>query len=950
MAVGSKEAGDTLKDEEKKQLAGLFSDYDSRYDEKLKLLGEKCRSRGYHTRVESGAWVHSMERSLLYAAGLMDSGEAERIKRACDILREALKHQDQKPDSKTFGIWPYFYEEPLEKMDPPDYNSADFCCKMILQILLDYESELDEELSIQARQACIYGCQSIIRRDAPVQYTNIAVMDCYVCAMTGLLCERKDLYDYGVEKLQRFWTFTKSNGGFQEYNSPNYTLLTAKDLSLFRNQVKDQRLAALLDELLDFTWDSISAHFYEPSGEWMGPNARCYEDFLTDENLTDLEIATDNIGGFTSNFKINLFTYRNRLCCPEKYRERFHRCQCGFFQRLNARGFLYPYFSFAQLSSCFVTEEYALGTFNRSEFWNQIRPLKAHFGGRKTCLRLQVLHDGYDFASAMLHCVQYENRVLGIVNLSDDRGDTHVNLDRIRDKRICAGDLRIRFGVYGQLDGVSVTAREDGAAFAVGGAGAGVRILAAVFGEEIVACETGSSQDCVFYDVILYHGKRKEIDLAGLSGAACGFFLQLGRKEDFQQPGQTETEENFFSVQQQNGRLKIGAAAKQENIPDMSVEAAAKPVPFLENAAQDAQQLGGMRLEDYAAQRRDGKGQLLERVADRILSAGGNSRWEMDIGHFDWVPGVGLYGLYRAWKATGKDRYLKFLISWAEEHLREAFLQKTVNSSAPLLTILALYEETGRENYLDICQKLADEIILHAPLTADGGLEHTVTEAVEGFSDQVWADTLFMVCIFLCRLGKLTGECRYTDFSVRQLRIHHRLLRDEKLGIYYHGWDGKARNHMSGAHWARANAWVLYSTVEILCQVGDFEGREEIESFLEEQSAALLQLQKENGMFTTLLEDPCSYEEISATAGIVAGIRRAVIRGLLSSEYDIIFQKAAVHFPDWIGSGGEVMGVSTGTPVMPDLDGYRTVPIRETLYGQGLMLLALAEQQLLPAP
>lgn len=911
----------------------LLEEYDSRYDERLHLLGEACRSRGYHTALESGTWVHSMERSLLYAAGLMDSGEKERIERACDIVKEALKHQDQRPDSETFGIWPYFYEEPLEKMAPPDYNSADFCCKMLLQILLDHRGELEETLALQAEQACVCGCQSIIRRDVPVQYTNIAVMDCYVSVMTGLLCERKDLYDYGLEKLQRFWTFTKSNGGFLEYNSPNYTLLTARDLSLFKNQVKEKALSALLDELLDFTWDSISAHFYAPCGQWMGPNARCYEDFLTDENLTDLEIATGNIGRFTSNFKINLFTYRNRLCCPEKYRKRFAESQSGFFQTLNARGFLYPYFSPAQTSSCFVTEEYALGTFNRSEFWNQIRPLKAFLGEKKTCLRLQVLHDGYDFASAMLHCVQYENRVLGIVNFSDDRGDTHVNLDRIREKKISAGDLRIRFGIYGQLDGIGVKEREDGAEFALGTVGARVQILTAAFGEEKVVCESGRMQDCIFYDVILYHGKKKEIDLARLSMAACGFFWQFGR---------TEEENIAFRVRQQGRNLIIDAAAGSGEFPDMRVEAAGRPVPFLENAAGDGQYLGGERLEDCAARSRKKQEGLLELVADRILHAG-SSRWEMDIDHFDWVPGVGLYGLYRAWQVTGEERYFEFLLSWTEKHLQEAFLQKTVNSSAPLLTVLALYEETGRENYLEVCCKLAEEIISQAPLTIDGGLEHTVTEAVEGFSDQIWADTLFMVCIFLSRLGACTKERRYTDFAVKQLQIHHRFLRDEKLGTYYHGWNGKARNHMSGAHWARANAWVLYSTVEILSQAGEFEGREELELFLQEQAAALMRLQKENGMFPTLLNDSNSYEEISATAGIAAGIHRAVLRGMISPACDVIFEKAVKHFPGWIGSGGEVMGVSTGTPVMPDLESYKRVPIRETLYGQGLMLLALAE-------
>lgn len=421
-----------------------------------------------------------------------------------------------------------------------------------------------------------------------------------------------------------------------------------------------------------------------------------------------------------------------------------------------------------------------------------------------------------------------------------------------------------------------------------------------------------------------------------MSDAACGFYLNCCRPEE---------EKPIFQVEEAGGRLRIDARSKRAEIPDMCVKAPAGPVSFLDNGTKDAQYLGGVRLEDYlAGGRKEKEGrELLIRVADRILAVQ-DGGWETDIQHFDWVPGVGLYGLCRAWQVTGQERYLSFLLKWTKEHLQEAFDRKTVNSSAPLLTVLSLYKETGNEAYLQACVELADEITDNAPRTVDGGLEHTVTEEGAEFSDQMWADTLFMVCIFLARLGRVTGNRKYTDFAAEQLRLHHRFLRDERLGIYYHGWNGQTGDHMSGAHWARANAWVLYSTVEILREVPAFEGRDEIELFLRQQAESLMPLQRENGMFTTLLEDPESYEEISATAGIAAGIHRGVKAGLIAPECDRIFERAVNNFQSWIGSGGEVMGVSAGTPVMPDLEDYKKIPVRETLYGQGLMLLALAER------
>ena len=84
---------------------------------------------------------------------------------------------------------------------------------------------------------------------------------------------------------------------------------------------------------------------------------------------------------------------------------------------------------------------------------------------------------------------------------------------------------------------------------------------------------------------------------------------------------------------------------------------------------------------------------LIEKITDRVIYGGGTS-WNMDIQRFDWVPGVGLYGIWKAWEATRQEKYLNFLKAWCERHLKEAYAQKTVNSTAPLLTVLAVWQET----------------------------------------------------------------------------------------------------------------------------------------------------------------------------------------------------------------------------------------------------------------
>lgn len=331
--------------------------------------------------------------------------------------------------------------------------------------------------------------------------------------------------------------------------------------------------------------------------------------------------------------------------------------------------------------------------------------------------------------------------------------------------------------------------------------------------------------------------------------------------------------------------------------------------------------------------------EIIEKIADRVIR-GNDTDWSMNIESFDWVPGVGLYGIYQAYRKTGERRYMDFLISWTDRHLKDAYNKITVNSVAPLLTVSYLYEETKNCEYMRVCTDLAEYVLTQAPRTGDGGLEHTVTENVEGFSDQIWADTLFMVCVFMARMGELTQNRKYTDFTIEQLCIHHRLLNDGN-GLYYHAYNGAKRNHMSAVRWGRANAWVIYSTVQILDIVGDFAERDEICGFVRRHIKRLSELQQPCGGFCTILDNNKSYVEISATAGIAAGIKLAVECGIAEEEYMSVYRRCCGAILNSVAEDGTVLSVSTGTAVQDSDEGYMKIPLTSTLYGQGLAIVAL---------
>ena len=103
---------------------------------------------------------------------------------------------------------------------------------------------------------------------------------------------------------------------------------------------------------------------------------------------------------------------------------------------------------------------------------------------------------------------------------------------------------------------------------------------------------------------------------------------------------------------------------------------------------------------------------------------------------------------------------------------------------------------------------------------------------------------------------------------------------------------------------------------------------------LNEQLAALKVYQTENGLWRTVVDDPESYEEISASAGIAAAM---LTRGNpLHSKY---INKAIKGLLANVSEDGKVMNVSGGTAVMRDKEGYRGIPKAYIQgWGQGLAL------------
>ena len=317
----------------------------------------------------------------------------------------------------------------------------------------------------------------------------------------------------------------------------------------------------------------------------------------------------------------------------------------------------------------------------------------------------------------------------------------------------------------------------------------------------------------------------------------------------------------------------------------------------------------------------------------------------IDIDQWEWPQGVGLYGMYCNYQSCGDKKILDWILNWFENNIKRGIPQRNINTTAPMLTLAFVAEETGNQKYLNMCREWAEWVMKSLPRTENGVFQHICT-GVEN-KNQVWDDTLFMTVLFLAKMSQMTGDIALREEAEYQFLMHVRYLVDKKTGLWFHGWTFEGYHNFAEALWGRGNCWITAGIPIFIDIVKDMSGsvKRFLVNVLECQIKALEKYQDESGLWHTIIDDPDSYLETSATAGFAFGILRAVNTGLISKAYLRIAEKAVKGIIAQIDQNGNVQNVSYGTPMGDTIQFYKDIPICTMAYGQALALLALNESK-----
>jgi len=334
----------------------------------------------------------------------------------------------------------------------------------------------------------------------------------------------------------------------------------------------------------------------------------------------------------------------------------------------------------------------------------------------------------------------------------------------------------------------------------------------------------------------------------------------------------------------------------------------------------------------------DKTGEFLLRLDDgRVIDTKGWAGWE-------WTHGIGLYGIYQYYQQTGDEKMRAVIDDWFTTRLAEGTPTKNVNTMSPFLTLAYRYEETGNAAWRPYLERWAEWVMYEMPRTDKGAMQHIVYNNEN--HQQMWDDTLMMSVLPLAKIGKLLDRPEFVEEATYQFLVHVQYLMDRETGLWFHGWTFDGHHNFAQARWARGNSWLTIAIPEFLELVDLPENnatRRYLLQVLESQVSALARCQDDSGLWHTLLDDPQSYLESSATAGFAYGILKAVRKRYIDASYAPVAEKAIQGVIKHINPAGELTQTSFGTAMGSDLDFYREIALTSMPYGQAMAILCLSE-------
>lgn len=339
--------------------------------------------------------------------------------------------------------------------------------------------------------------------------------------------------------------------------------------------------------------------------------------------------------------------------------------------------------------------------------------------------------------------------------------------------------------------------------------------------------------------------------------------------------------------------------------------------------------------------------------------------------------GVFLSGMQQIYMLSGERKYFDYIKAYIDSVIGKngelyGFCHEITDDSTadlakraltmldhkqPTILLYNLYDETGDEKYINAI-KTAAESMHFWPVNQYGGYWHMMTQ-----HNQMWMDGAYMAGPLSVMYAARFGDTVLRDRAIKQIFLMEEFMKDEKTGLYYHGWDASKQEKwadpntgLSGQFWGRAVGWYAVAILDMLDYLPkNYPGVERLKKIESDLLASLAKFcDKETGMWFEILDKPekeDNWVESSCTSLFVYSYAKAMRLGVVSKEYEPVMQKAYDSLIDRLYYDDEgyivVDNICIGTCI--DEGTYEhyinRAKIKNDLHGTGAFALMCAEAE-----
>ena len=320
--------------------------------------------------------------------------------------------------------------------------------------------------------------------------------------------------------------------------------------------------------------------------------------------------------------------------------------------------------------------------------------------------------------------------------------------------------------------------------------------------------------------------------------------------------------------------------------------------------------------------------------------------------------GVLLDGVYRNYMLRPEEEWFQYMKDWVDSMLDQegrikGKFSRRLDDIQPGNLLFPIYQRTGEQKYKNTLDELM-RLMLEYPKNKEGGFWHT-----ENRKNQMWLDGLYMGGPFICKYAFAFHHPEYYDISATQALLMCDKTRDDKTGLWYHGYDedrvmpwANQETGLSPEFWGRSIGWVAVAVLEELDYIPKEHPKYEVLcELVKDLLISVCKYQSEDGRWYQVVDkggQEGNWLENSCSCLYAAGICKAVEKGILDKSWLKYAEKGyegVIASLTWMGQDIQIGNICIGTPV-GDYKHYCERPTSvNDLHGVGAFLIMCAEMQ-----